>query len=165
MTKGKTLLLSAVAVTLLGATALATQAVASPKGHHGEGGPGGRGMPLMERFDVNKDGKITQAEIDAVQAENFTKTDTDKSGGVSLDEFQTYWLAQMRERMVDGFQRLDADGDGQVTQAEFSDRASQVVSRLDRDDDGDIDRDDFRKGKRGHWFGDDDDDDHGKRRD
>ena len=103
---------------------------------------------LLESYDSNEDGKLTQAEIDAVRAERLAKFDADGDGSLTLQEYEALWLDAMRERMVDRFQSHDDDGDGRVTAEEFGERHSKMVARRDRDGDGEITRDDFRHGKR-----------------
>lgn len=101
------------------------------------GRPGvGIAADLMEQFDTDGDGVVTQAEIDAVRAGELEEYDANGDGQLSLEEYQAYWLARMYERMVDAFQRLDANGDGQVTTAEFNEGLANIVVRLDQDGDG-----------------------------
>ena len=116
-------------------------------GHHGKGRHDGRhgGGAMMERFDVDGDGRITRAEIDQVRDERLKQFDADQNGALSLDEFEGLWLDFVRERMVDRFQSLDDDGDGQVTQAEIDRRLSQMLERMDRNEDGAIDKNDRRR--------------------
>ncbi len=106
---------------------------------------GSAGQRLFENFDTDKNGKLTQPEIDQARALRLAKYDTDKNGKLSLKEYQPLWLAIMRKRMVDRFQRLDEDGDGQVTGGEFAKPLSSIVVRLDRDEDGSLTRKDFRR--------------------
>ncbi|MDJ0946661.1 MAG: caleosin family protein [Kiloniellales bacterium] len=172
-TSTKTLIAAGVAVAV-GAIALTgvTQASGSKEGrgygghhyamHGGHGHKGGhhgrhserRFERLLESYDSNEDGKLTQAEIDAVRAERLAKFDSDGDGSLTLQEYEALWLDAMRERMVDRFQSHDDDGDGRVTAEEFGERFSKLVARRDRDGDGEITREDFRHGKRGR----DDDD-------
>ena len=107
--------------------------------------PGGPrfGLRLMERFDADKDGKLTQAELDKGRADQHAKFDADKDGKLNLAEYQAVWLDAMRERMVDAFQRHDDDGDAQVTVAEFGSRFAGLVGRLDSNQDGAFSRDDI----------------------
>lgn len=125
-------------------------------GHHGgrNGGPGMARM-LMERYDTDKDGKVTQAEIDAVQAERFTTAAGANGQSISIDQFETLYNAEHRERMVRAFQRLDRDGDGQVTREEFNRRTDGMVARMDRDGDGALAPTDGRRGdgrRGGGWW-------------
>ncbi len=91
---------------------------------------------LMAKFDTDGNGVVTQAEIDAVRAGELATYDANHDGVLNLEEYRAYWLAQMFERMVDAFQRLDANGDGNVTLAEFNEGLANIVARLDRDGDG-----------------------------
>lgn len=113
------------------------------RGHeHYGSGHGGR---LLERYDTNGDGVLTQAEIDTAREARRARFDANADGALSLDEYQAMWLDQRRERMVDGFQALDADGNGVITVEEFERPARNVVARLDRNGDDKLTRDDMRK--------------------
>ncbi|NJO38564.1 MAG: hypothetical protein HC871_14355 [Rhizobiales bacterium] len=114
-------------------------------GHHDGhgGGPfgGGRAMMLMEQFDANEDGKLTQAEIDEVVRSRLAAADSDGDGRLSLDEFQPLLVEIMRPRIVDGFQFLDDDGDAAITLEEVERPLGRMVGHLDRNDDGEITED------------------------
>lgn len=123
-------------------------------GHGGygkrHGGRRGRAMMRMLRnADANNDGAVTQAEVDAYRAGLVADADADGDGNLTLEEFQTLWMAQMRQRMVRAFQRLDTDGDAIVTKAEQDAPFANIVERFDRNDDGKLDRDD----RRDRWEG------------
>ena len=116
---------------------------------HGAGWRGGKRVDrLLERFDANKDGELTQSELDASRTELVEKYDTDKDGKLSLSEFERLWLDVKRRRMVRGFQYIDEDGDALITVEEFLKPYSDTVERMDRDGDGSISRDDRRGKKR-----------------
>ena len=100
---------------------------------------------LLESFDTNDDGKLTQAEIDGTRKANLTKFDTDGNGELSLVEYQALWADAMRRAMVRQFQANDADGNGSVTVEEFTVRFGDVVENLDRNDDGELTRDELRR--------------------
>ncbi|HUF88122.1 MAG TPA: EF-hand domain-containing protein [Thermohalobaculum sp.] len=106
----------------------------------------GRVMDLIEQYDRDGDGKVTQAEIDQGRADRLAEFDRDGDGMLSLQEYEALWLDAMRERMVDRFQSHDDDGDGQVTVEEFSERTGRLVLRRDRNEDGAIGLDDLRRG-------------------
>lgn len=114
-------------------------------GHHG----GRHGGKMLEIFDADKDGAVTQAEIDAFRNDQIARFDADKDGQLSLDEYQALWLERMREHMVDAFQSHDADGDGEVTAEEFNTHFAGLVERLDRNGDGELNPDDRRGGRHG----------------
>lgn len=115
-------------------------------GMHGHGGMwrhrGKRIERLLERFDADKDGELTQAELDASRKELLEKYDTDKDGKLSLSEFERLWLEVMRRRMVRSFQYIDEDGDAAITVDEFLKPYADTVERMDRNGDGAISRDD-----------------------
>lgn len=129
--------------------------------HHGSRGWRGQGKKrqmvtkLFHEHDMNQDGAVTQAEVNDVQSQKLAKFDADKNGTLSLQEFEGLWLERMRSRMVDGFQRLDEDGNGTVTSEEFLAPFSKIISRHDLDNDGDVDEEELNKlfrgkGKRHH---------------
>jgi len=103
----------------------------------------GRGAQMLENFDTDGDGQLTQAEIDAVRADRFAEFDTDGNGELTLQEYEALWLDAMRERMVDRFQNLDNDGDAIVTSQEFVDPFASMVSRMDHNGDGVLNTDDM----------------------
>lgn len=131
---------------------LATAATAQPAGDRPMG-PRGQGAEMLERFDTNKDGKIDEAEFKAGRAETFKKFDTTGTGKVTLAQFQQ-GLEKMREERRQEmakrrFDRMDADKDGTITQAEFDAAAQRMFDRMDRDDDGTLSPGD-RPHHRGH---------------
>ena len=117
-------------------------------GHAGHGGKI-RLMQMIESYDANGDGSVSQDEIDQFRADRLHKFDTNGDGKLSLDEYQALWLDAMRERMVDQFQAHDDDGDGLVTVEEFDDRTSHLVMMRDRNGDGVLNMDDLRRGPHG----------------
>jgi Ca2+-binding EF-hand superfamily protein len=114
-----------------------------------------RADKMFDRFDTDKDGKVTQAEVDAVRAQDIKKFDANGDGVLQLDEYQNLWLEHMRSRMVDSFQRLDDDGDGKVTDAEMKAPMARMTRFMDRDGDGSVTREEMRP--RRHHYRDDDD--------
>ena len=108
-----------------------------------------RVLDLIELYDHDGDGAVTQAEIDQARADRLSEFDDDGNGMLSLQEYEALWLDAMRERMVDRFQSHDDDGDGQVTVEEFSKRTARLVMRRDRNQDGVIGLDDVRRDQQG----------------
>lgn len=84
------------------------------------------GMGLHERFDENGDFDVTADEIRSGLDGLRTQYDEDGDGALSIDEFETLHSALIRERMVDRFQHLDNDGDGQVTEEEMQEPVRQM---------------------------------------
>ncbi len=65
----------------------------------------------------------------------LTDYDADGDGALSLDEFQTFHSALIRDMMVDRFQHLDADGDGKISKDEIGNPAQRYQMRSMQDDD------------------------------
>lgn len=109
---------------------------------------GGRGAErLMEQFDVDKDGKITRTEFDEVRLSRFSGADGDGNQAVTLEEFVTVWQDMNSDRIVRGFQRLDADGDLKISKEEYSARTDDFVEQHDRNADGVVTTADEKRGR------------------
>lgn len=123
-------------------------------GRHGGGShrEGFGGPVMMQKLfglvDVNKDGSVTQDEIDAYRAEQVANADSNGDGALNIEEFDSIYRAMTRSRMVDIFQDFDADGDGTISPAELDDRFGSVVERMDRNDDGALSIEDRGRGHR-----------------
>ena len=97
---------------------------------------------MMERYDVNKDGKVTQAEIDQNRQQWLAQFDTDKNGMLSLEEFKQLWLKSRNQMMVREFHFFDRDGNAQVTLEEYQMPLADMVSERDTNNDGALGPDD-----------------------
>lgn len=100
---------------------------------------------MLERFDGDKDGKLTQEELDQSRRDLLAKHDADKDGNISLEEFKALWLEVFQRRVVRGFQRIDTDGDASITVEEFLKPYSKTVKRMDRNEDGVLDDNDRKR--------------------
>lgn len=80
---------------------------------------------LFSRLDKDNDGKLTREEIGRLvkphegrgRLQRLWELDTDKSGGVSFEEFKAgqIFMKLSPERQLELFHRLDTDGDGFIT--------------------------------------------------
>ena len=141
MTRAKTTALTAGLLAFgLGAAAAATAVRAQDapvvRAPMAQGGAGG-GMPgLLEAYDADGDGAVTQAEVDAARAGRLAAFDADGDGVLSLAEYQALWLDAYAEQLVDAFQRHDDNSDARITVDEFGDDFRNLVARMDADGDG-----------------------------
>jgi Ca2+-binding EF-hand superfamily protein len=78
---------------------------------------GDRADRWFDRLDTNKDGVISQAEVNARQADRFAKIDANGDGMISPEEYNARTEAH--------FIQADADGNGEVTKDEFTAALSQ----------------------------------------
>lgn len=121
---------------LVGAAGIALAQQSAPTFGPGSGpgamGPQYRAERMLQRFDTNGDGTISQEEIAAYRTTRFTTADTDGDGVLSRDEYlalprgsgavqgmpqRDQWRDQMRARH---FTALDRDGDGTVSRDEWA---------------------------------------------
>ncbi len=77
------------------------------------------GNRLVEKFDVNKDGEITRAEVLQVHGERFVAADVDGDGFLSSDEMAAAREQRRQEQKEARFAELDSNGDGSVSREEF----------------------------------------------
>lgn len=127
-----------------------------------------RGDPA-ERFaalDADGDGKVTLDEMKQVFekrmaergkqggfserraeriAAHFQRADADGDGVLTLEEIQA--AKKHDGKGGDRFARLDTDGDGRISGAEFLAGADRMFERLDRNSDGKIEPGEGRKGR------------------
>ena len=133
-----------------------------PRGAFGaSAGPRGMIMGNMfEQADADKDGKLTQAEIDTYRDAQFARYDTNSDGKLTLDEFEGLLQEITKPLAVRAFQMHDPDGDAAITKDEFDRPTAGLVERLDRDGDGALSRNDRPQPRWawGHMRHDDDDD-------
>jgi Ca2+-binding EF-hand superfamily protein len=108
------------------------------RGHRGGRGRHGGGMFQLARADANNDGNITREEFLARPTEMFDRMDANDDGVISSAE-----RPRRRER-PEGERRErvnpDANGDQQLSRAEYSAMGATMFDRLDGNDDGRVTR-------------------------
>jgi Ca2+-binding EF-hand superfamily protein len=114
---------------------------AGGRGGPGKGGPGGPKMNVDKRFadlDKDGDGKVTKAEAEAGHKAKFEQIDANKDGVVDAAEIAAYQAANKAGagRKSPRVLRMDADGDGKVTVAEFGAGHVGWFERMDGNGDG-----------------------------
>lgn len=138
-------------------------------------GPGGALYQLFALADINNDGVVEGAEIDALRAERFDRIDTDGDGVLSDAEIKAVQDAAteaLRDMIVlipvvgpeflmnimgDG-QNADADGDGEISREEFVAARGRLFDHVDADNDGNLTEEEVREAReamaerRGHGF-------------
>src|SRR5512134_24067 len=95
---------------------------------------------MFERFDSNHDGQIDTQEFKDVHMIRFYTADMDNDGQISREEL--VFVRGMRgvpaERANTAFDRLDSNGNGQLSVKEFDASRASAFAALDLDGGGSI---------------------------
>ncbi|HJW41852.1 MAG TPA: EF-hand domain-containing protein [Rhizomicrobium sp.] len=122
---------------------------AGQPGHRGFGGRGGFGRAAFcNDSDASRDGKVTRAEFDADMAKHFQSA-TGGQSAMTLAQFTADMSVRYRAMEDKMFKRLDTDGNGRLTMAEFAAPPLKMFDRLDRNHDGVITADEMKPHFRG----------------
>ena len=92
---------------------------------------------LMRDFDINKDGKITKAEVEKALAQRFAAV-SGGSGTISEAQFANSHETMLRDHSTKMFRRIDWNGDGVLSLDEFRAPLRARFERRDRDASGTI---------------------------
>jgi len=124
------------------------------QGRGGQGRGRQRGMNItrmLERFDANEDGKLTEAEVTIPRMwQRLVAADKDEDGVITKEEMETLSNRGNRGGRSRGGEsvwkflrdKYDNDKDGKITSAEY-DRSKETFARLDRDKDGVLTKQDW----------------------
>ncbi|QNN46121.1 EF-hand domain-containing protein [Thermomonas brevis] len=113
-----------------------------PDSHTAEG--------FLALYDTNKDGLVSHEEFAARRDEQFARTDADKDGALSPDEYLAEFTARLDARIAERgkapdtqtrvrFRSLDKDNDGKMTFAEYQVSGKRMFDAADRSHDGIVD--------------------------
>ncbi len=110
------------------------------------GAPMGRGPAVMlQKLDLDGDGRVTREEALRARSQELEKYDTDGDGQLTVQEYERLWLDYARPMMVRRFQMHDTDADGRITKEEYGAKVDRMFWRLDRNGDGVIDPAEVRR--------------------
>ena len=89
----------------------------------------------FERIDANSDGEISEEELLDIREnrgqkpkqvrEDIKAADTDQNGAISIDEATEAGF----KKMLENFDRIDADGDGEISKEEMHQLRKQIGER------------------------------------
>lgn len=69
--------------------------------------------------EMNPGKTILRGDVEAKVKERFAKVDTNRDGAVTVDELRAMRTHKRAESLDDHFKRLDTDGNGSISRAEF----------------------------------------------
>jgi len=102
--------------------------------------------PLLDKADMDKDGRITRSEFSAFGDQKFAAMDADANGLVSKDERHTFRATKRAQRSQMRFDQTDTNGDGFISKEEhaaaFSRRDERRKNQMDINGDGSFDNED-----------------------
>ena len=119
----------------------------------GRGGPdrGAMAIAMLGAADANGDNQVTRAEVEALRAAEFAYRDRTGDGFLTIEDASPTMQAMRAMRGEpdagegrrgrrgegggEGRDRMDADGDGRLSRAEFLGAPSPAFDRLDADSD------------------------------
>jgi Ca2+-binding EF-hand superfamily protein len=99
---------------------------------------GGRGRladRFLGEFDMNKDGKVTHDEFNRTLAQEFSVA-TKGGPTMTLDQYASIHLKDLRDQANEQFHRIDWNGDGKVGQDEYMAAERDRFEQMDRDGTG-----------------------------
>ncbi|MEP6483244.1 MAG: EF-hand domain-containing protein [Rudaea sp.] len=99
----------------------------------------------FDRIDANHDRVVTQDEYIAAATAHFNKIDKDGSGELTAQQIAASPRMVKHEQRIASHEvkRMDTDGDGTVSQAEFMAGAKARFVKLDKNADGFVDADEL----------------------
>ena len=126
------------------ASAPSTSAYGSRGRRQGGQGTGGFGLArFCDENDLSRDGQVTRAEFERVVAKDFGAA-SNGATVMTLAQFAAYEAQRYRDTNARMFKRLDKDGDGKLSLAEFAATSERLFARLDRNHDGTITADEMK---------------------
>jgi Ca2+-binding EF-hand superfamily protein len=110
--------------------------------------PGEHRQRMLDEFDSDSDGAVSNTEFTTRTQERFAELDADGDAQVTTAELVAYFDGeQLPMQALRRFNNADADGDGAVTQSEFEAASTQLFARLDQDADGTVTPEEARDGR------------------
>jgi Ca2+-binding EF-hand superfamily protein len=95
-----------------------------------------RATKRFSELDLDKDGKVTKAEVEAVHEARFAGIDSNGDGVLDSAELTAFHDAKRAEHAQERFDRFDEDGDGKLSVSEAPRFLLERFEVVDADGDG-----------------------------
>lgn len=100
----------------------------------------------FDRLDQKKQGFVTLADMQRIEAKTFKRVDDNKDGELTLSEYN-FGIPDERQDVIDRFTRrfrmADADTNGRVTMDEYMAFCAKVIEGADANKDGMVTKEEF----------------------
>ena len=100
----------------------------------------------FDRLDQKKQGFVTLADMQRIEAKTFRRVDDNKDGELTLSEYN-FGIPDERQDVIDRFTRrfrmADADTNGRVTMDEYMAFCAKVIEGADANKDGMVTKEEF----------------------
>jgi hypothetical protein len=93
-------------------------------------------VEMMLKYDANKDGSITRAEMDAGLRAEFAAADTNHNGVLEIDEMRVVNAQRLSSEGSAASPLIDWNEDGHVDFHEYAGSAHAIFDQFDADEDG-----------------------------
>ncbi|MCZ6858843.1 MAG: EF-hand domain-containing protein [Alphaproteobacteria bacterium] len=105
-------------------------------------------------FDKDKNGKLTLDEMPGRRKYRMWRMDANIDGAITIEEMKKHAEKRLPRRLAFGISRLDLDGDGKLSRAEYVAGTGRLFRHFDRNRDGVVSREEVAAkfaagGKRG----------------
>lgn len=118
------------------------------QGQGGQGGDRPSPEAIFQKIDADGSGGISQEEAKGPLGKNFETADTDSSGEISLDEFKAAAKQARKKgkkgRGGDRFAEMDADQSGGISKEEAGERLLEHFDDIDTDGDGELTKEELK---------------------
>jgi Ca2+-binding EF-hand superfamily protein len=101
-------------------------------------------VEILQRYDANRDGVLTRAEMEAGLKADFEAADTNHDGRLDADEAAAVNHQRWTENASTASTIVDWNHDGYVDFREFAGTARSLFDELDRDGDGTLSAKEWR---------------------
>jgi len=112
---------------------------------HSDKRGGDRVQHMFEKFDTNKDGVLTKAELPERMQRHFDKVDKDGDGNLTKDEATLAYQERKEKRLTEMMMRFDTNSDGAVSEAEVVAFATEKFKKADENGDGSLTKEEIMK--------------------
>src|SRR5262245_32987780 len=96
----------------------------------------GGGPERFDELDADKNGSVSQSEMQTAMTRHVSEPDTNKDGRVTQQEAEAFHAGKRAEHGEQRFTESDANHDGKLSKQELSKLPGDMFERLDLDGDG-----------------------------